>query len=123
MFSIFKKNKSSNLYYQKIEKLIKKKYAVDQFKSIYRLGGVEYNKNSKPLLSDFRYEVVINALNKFEYNSQSDNIEFYLLSSVSNCNKLLAIIDPIELWENEMILAEIDLPNKGIDLNVFEKIF
>ena len=123
-FSIFKKKKPLNVYYQKVEKVIKGKYQLDYIESIHRLGGYQYDYNlNSSLLDNLKYDEILDALKKYEYNSQADNLEFYVLTNKSNEIIILAIIDPVELWENDRIIAEQRISNQNVNLHEFEKIY
>lgn len=124
MFSIFKKKKPLNIYYQKIEKVIREKYQLDNILSIHRLGGYKYDNNlNSSLLDNIKYKEILDAINKYDYNSQTDNIEFYVLTSKSNTITLLAIIDPVKLWENDRIIAKQQISIQNISLNEFARIY
>ena len=114
LFSMFK-NKKVDPFYVKLKKLNHRHNFVDRINSAYYLGGVVYsNENYEKILQ----AISQNGLNVFFeenlYNTRKDNIELFWVNDENKLSKIIIILDPVELYENEEILKIIVAPSSDL---------
>jgi len=107
--------KNKNPYYKKIKKLLENQGLDTGMIEVYLLGGSTYNSENyeKALLA-----IEKNALKPFldtnSYDTQLDNIEFYLIYYASGTSKIILIYDPFELYQAEEILKTFNFDHRVI---------
>ena len=109
------KNKKVDPFYVKLKKLNHRHNFVDRINSAYYLGGVVYsNENYEKILQ----AISQNGLNVFFeenlYNTRKDNIELFWVNDENKLSKIIIILDPVELYENEEILKIIVAPSSDL---------
>lgn len=114
-----------NIYYKKIEKLLRKQGLSHNMIEAYMLGGSVYSlENYDKALIAIKQNTFKNFLDTIAFDTQKDNMEFYLINYKSEKSKLIIVYDPFELYEPERILKILpyceDLNAQGIST---EKIY
>jgi hypothetical protein len=105
-------SKKENPFFTKLKNLNSKQNFAGKIVKAYYLGGVVYN--------DENYENVMQAISEssldvfFEnntYNTQENNIELYWIDDDKEQIKILVLLDPVELYENEKVLEIVPSTN------------
>jgi hypothetical protein len=104
----FKENlrkRKKNPFYEKIEKLLHKDGFDNDITEVYLIGGCVYSsENYEQAQLSIKQNTLNNLLDTIEYDTQRDNMEFYLINYKSDVPKLIILYDPFELYELEYIL-------------------
>ena len=102
-------------YYTKIKNLVAKEFGTDSFKQISFIGGCEFKEGlQSEIVMSIRNGVLKNVLNKYPFNTQTDDIELFYLEG--DVNKIVLIMDYKELKYSEHIL---DVIKANIELSEY----
>lgn len=101
--------KEQNPLFAKLKKLNHKHSFAKSFEKAFYLGGFVYtSENYERAIKAISEGTLICLLNEVQYNTLEDNVEFYLVQDEKRYYKIVAILDPVELYQREEVLDVID---------------
>lgn len=104
--------------YKKLKPILSSQKKINRYAEIFYVGGFRYTDNNYQAFQN-RQSSISDFLQELPYDTQSDNVEIYLIRNESE-TFLMSILDPIELFEPERILtlervdSNIDFDNKEL---------
>lgn len=99
-----------NPYFKKVERILGSIKSISGYNKIYFLGGFEYSQASYSALRvAIEKDTLVDFFKGVSYNTQSDNVELYLIEAIDSFY-ILCVLDHLELLAGDQLLDVVKSP-------------